>query len=93
MADDGITHVILNPVLCNESLCGPVEILLDLDDRIVIHQTIHDNSPIGVHPLTPHDKHGVRLVEIPNAFVQQWLTPDEAEAILLQMADEWSVLA
>lgn len=93
MAHDGISHVILVPELCNESLCGPVEILLDLDDRIIIHQTIHDNSPMGVHPITPYDRHGVRLVEIPNAFVQRWLTPDEAEAVLLQMADEWSVPA
>lgn len=76
-----ITHCILGPVLCKESLCGPIPIILKLETEVVIYSTEIDGIPPGVGVLTPTDIHGVRLVSVPHEYIDRFLTSVEASLL------------
>jgi len=92
--DPEITHCILGPELCKESLCGPVFILLKLEQEVVLYASYLDETPPGVTPITPFDPEGIRLVRVPVKYIAKWLTTKEAEFIDQTMTiEEMRVLA
>lgn len=59
----------------------PREIVLRFEEKIVIVQNYADEVPEGTVGLTKWDEHGYRLVEVPVAGVDRWLTEDEADTV------------
>ena len=74
-----LSWCILGPLMCKESLCGPVPILLRHGNWIVIYGTCLDDLPSGVVDLTPCDDYGVKLISVPVEYVARFLTNAEAE--------------
>lgn len=84
-----ISHCLLKEEMCNESLCGPVDIVLALDDSVIIYATYLDATPEGVVGVTNYDCHGNRLVSVPLRYVDEFLTSDEADAVQEVLNKEW----
>lgn len=76
--DPNVCFVVLGPALCKDSLCGPVAIVLNLEDGVVVYATGIDELPADVISLTDYDSFGVRLIKVPLHHIDEFLTGEEA---------------
>jgi hypothetical protein len=79
--DPTATYCCLTDELCKESLCGPVRVVLALENRVVLYATELDNFPVGVYPITEADPCGVYLVSVPLEYVDFFMTTEEANMV------------
>jgi hypothetical protein len=77
------TFCMLKEVMCKDSLCGPVPVVLAFPEWVVLYSTEVDNTPDGVVPLTRFNHVGERLVSVLLKYIDYFMTADEAGLLTL----------